>query len=140
MKQKLFIILLTLSAIFHSQVAYSSDKTGADAVNAETETFYVQLVSESRPGINRQSGTATLETGREFAALTGISDMFAASIKRMRFPSMLDGLNHLAVNGWRLEATDTYSNSGQIVTVWILSKTVTDRAQLLDGLGSSAKE
>lgn len=137
MKKKLFIILIALCALFYSQVAYCSEK---DAVNSDAETFYVQLVSESRPGINRQGGVATLETGREFVALTGVSEQFAASIKRMKFPTLLDGLNRLAVNGWRLVATDTYNNAGQIVTVWTLSKTVTDRAQLLDGLGISVKE
>ena len=101
--------------------------------NAATETFYIQLVSRSRI-TERGESFASLETGREFVQITGMSESLAARIGKRRFPSLLDGLNKLAVNGWRLADASSTTHGGVTVTTWTLAKTVADRSELLDGL------
>lgn len=102
--------------------------------NAATETFYIQLVSRSRFTSDRGDNFASIETGREFIQLSGMSEGLAARIGKRRFPSLLDGLNTLAVNGWRLVDASTASHGGVTVVTWTLAKTVGDRSELLDGL------
>lgn len=140
MKNKLFVILFTCLCLCFPMTRISAVGASASASQADgSETFYIQLVSESRPNQSLQA-SAKVVVGREFVAITGISDNYAASINRMRFPSLLDGLNRLSVNGWRLVSTNSFESPGMLVNVWTLSKTVTERAELLDGLGSTSKE
>lgn len=126
----LAIALTALSAALPAEM--TAKEPAATKAAQSTETFYIQLVSRTRPGM--ADGGAQLEIGREFVALTGISEGYAAKIKARKFPSLLDGLNHLAVNGWSLVTTTTSGAGGATLTTWVLAKTITERAELLDGL------
>lgn len=104
------------------------------ASDTQTETFYIQLVSRQRMGSKDES--AKLEVGREFVQLTGAGEAFQAAVRQRRFPTLLDGLNVLAVNGWSLVSTSSKTVGGGTEVTWILKKTVVERGELLDGLGN----
>lgn len=138
MTKKLLILATVVLALLVPLTAAATAPGGSDNPSAATETFYIQLVSEPRPGATSQKSVATIEIGNEFVNLTGISTVYAATIRKMRFPSLLDGLNHLAVTGWKLVDTATITAGARQTIVWTLAKTITDRAELLDGLGSAS--
>ncbi len=125
--KKLLIALALSSATMLPTVAAEPPQT-----KVATETFYIQLVSRTR--VTDHNATVNIEIGSELANLTGMSEGYAAAIRKRRFNSLLDALNKLAVNGWKLVATGQSQQGASIVTTWTLAKSVADRSELLDGL------
>ncbi|MDE6340117.1 MAG: hypothetical protein K2K97_10095 [Muribaculaceae bacterium] len=134
-RQKMKRILLSIALATAVAAAPGAAAAAEPASNnAATETFYIQLVSRSRFSADRGDNFASIETGREFVQLTGMSEGLAARIGKRRFPSLLDGLNKLAINGWRLVDASTVTQGATSTVTWTLAKTVGDRSELLDGL------
>lgn len=88
--------------------------------------------------VNSQVGSISVDYGQERLYKSYLVDEQG---KRIEFSSMIAALNYMAQQGWELVSTESkYQRSlledrklDNIVSVWILSKMVTDNSQITEG-------
>ena len=93
----------------------------------------------STTNVNGHIGSVTIDYGQESLYKSHLVDKQG---KRILFSSMIAVLNHMSQYGWELVSTETKyersllddRNFDKIVSVWILSKMVTDRSQITEGV------
>lgn len=94
--------------------------------------------SASVTNVSAYAGSISVNYGQESLNKSHLVDKQG---KRIAFSSMIAALNYMAQYGWELVSTETkYERSllddrkfDKIVSVWILSKMVTDRSQITEG-------
>ena len=94
--------------------------------------------SASVTNVSAYAGSISVNYGQESLYKSHLVDKQG---KRIVFSSMIAALNYMAQYGWELVSTETkYERSllddrkfDKIVSVWILSKMVTDRSQITEG-------
>lgn len=92
----------------------------------------------STTNVNGHIGSVTIDYGQESLYKNYLVDQLG---KQIVFSSMIAALNHMSQYGWELVSTETKyersllddRNFDKIVSVWILSKMVTDRSQITEG-------
>ena len=92
----------------------------------------------STTNVNGHIVSVTIDYGQESLNKNYLVDQQG---KRIVFSSMIAALNHMSQYGWELVSTETKyersllddRNLDKIVSVWILSKMVTDRSQITEG-------
>ena len=93
----------------------------------------------STTNVNGHIGSVTIDYGQESLYKSHLVDKQG---KRILFSSMIAVLNHMSQYGWELVSTETKyersllddRNFDKIVSVWILSKMVTDHSQITEGV------
>ncbi|MBQ8204386.1 MAG: hypothetical protein IJZ78_01060 [Alistipes sp.] len=105
----------------------------------QPQKVYCTITSSSSvTNVSTYAGSISVNYGQESLYKSHLVDQQG---KRIVFSSMIAALNHMAQYGWELVSTETkYERSllddrkfDKIVSVWILSKMVTDRSQITEG-------
>ena len=94
--------------------------------------------SASVTNVSAYAGSISVNYGQESLNKCHLVDKQG---KQIVFNSMIAALNHMSQYGWELVSTETKyersllddRNFDKIVSVWILSKMVTDRSQITEG-------
>lgn len=99
--------------------------------------YYVTLCAVDRPGASRQP-PVSLTVGNVVLSAGNFSERDRQAVARLRFPTLVDGLNYLSGYGWCLAQAYSVSGQGMNQTVWILYKDVEKGLELTEGLGEDS--
>ena len=134
--KKLLTIILVLSGLCLGWIAKAQDA----APGEKSYKVYCEIISEMR-NIFSNKTTVELDFGQYAGFFSSDREIVDENGKTITFNSVLDAVNYMAKRGWVFEQMYIVQrfNKGDSETPayhWILSKDVTDDAQILDGLST----
>ena len=133
--KKIFLVIVIFAAIAASAPAANTNEGVADTVSAPAHvtTYYMEIVG-SRMAARNNALAVTLELGTTLSRMAGVNavDMRKAA-QQLQFRTMVDAMNFLSENGWRLVDTYVVPSGASINYHWVVAKDVQDVHEVLDG-------
>lgn len=137
--KRILIALMVLSGILSGASAYA---TTDDQNGGKAHKVYCEIISYSR-GMFSNKTTVELDFGQFASWWSADRSLVDENGETIKFNSILDAVNYMAARGWVFEQmyvvqTITKGDSDTPAYHWIMSKEVTDQAQIMEGLQTRA--
>lgn len=128
-------VLMVLAGILAGASAYA--QTEEQAV-PKAHKVYCEIISTSRAVFSNKT-TVELDFGQYASWWSADRNLVDENGESIYFNSVLDAVNYMAARGWVFEQmyivqTFTKGDSNTPAYHWIMSKEVTDQAQIMEGL------
>ena len=130
--KKIFILVvgILLCTAVYAQENKAADQNGPYKV-------YCEIIGQSHALSNKVD--VELDFGQASKFWTGDRSLYDENGKKIKFNSMLDAANYMGRRGWDLEVAYpvvgfSAGSSDSPIYHWVMSKMVTDEAQITEGL------
>ena len=129
--KKIFILVVGIFLI--GATAFAQEKVK----NGEPYKVYCEIIGQSHSLSNKVD--VELDFGQASKFWTGDRSLYDENGKKIKFNSMLDAANYMGHRGWDLEiaypiVTFSAGSSDSPEYHWVMSKMVTNDAQITEGL------
>lgn len=133
--KRILTVLMVLSGILAGASAYAQTE---EQPAQQTYKVYCEIISTSRSLFSNKT-TVELDFGQYASWWSADRNLVDENGESIQFNSVLDAVNYMAARGWIFEQmyvvqTFTKGDSNTPAYHWIMSKDVSDPAQIMEGL------
>lgn len=133
--KRILTVLMVLSGILAGASAYAQTE---EQPAQQTYKVYCEIISTSRSLFSNKT-TVELDFGQNASWWSADRNLVDENGESIQFNSVLDAVNYMAARGWIFEQmyvvqTFTKGDSNTPAYHWIMSKDVSDPAQIMEGL------